>query len=307
MTPFLLVNAGSGGGRAQGSILTAAKECDIPHQVVDPGDDLTAVLEKAVADGAQLLAAAGGDGTLSATADVAMAHDLPMVVVPAGTRNHFALDLGLDLVDPAAVLRASITHGHERRVDVGSVNGTTFLNNVSLGIYAAAVASDSYRDHKIRALLTAASQAASADQERSARISLDLPDTAVDGLGAGSHVVLISNNAYAPTFSPGARMRPRLDNGEVWVYVGGVDSGGSALSAVAHAVGAALSQQLLQVAHGAGRIVVRADRPDIPVAVDGELRPDLTAPLTFTSRSRAMRLVVPTDPTPERVDVRIAW
>jgi diacylglycerol kinase family enzyme len=97
MQPFLLINAGSGGGRTQDSITAVATELNLDHHVVKPGDDFDAVLGAALERGADLLSAAGGDGTLCAVANVAMDHDMPMVVVPAGTRNHFALDLGLDL------------------------------------------------------------------------------------------------------------------------------------------------------------------------------------------------------------------
>src|SRR6476646_8970527 len=84
--PFLLINAGSGGGRTQDSITAVATDLALAHHVVEPGDDFDAVLGAALDRGADLLAAAGGDGTLSAVANVAMDHDLPMVVVPAGTR-----------------------------------------------------------------------------------------------------------------------------------------------------------------------------------------------------------------------------
>jgi diacylglycerol kinase family enzyme len=114
MQPFLLINAGSGGGRTQDSITAVATELNLDHHVVKPGDDFDAVLGAALERGADLLAAAGGDGTLCAVANVAMDHDMSMIVVPAGTRNHFALDLGLDLEDPGGVLRASLSSGFER-------------------------------------------------------------------------------------------------------------------------------------------------------------------------------------------------
>ena len=93
-----------------------------------------------------------------------MDHELPMVVVHSGTRNHSALDLGLDLEDPAGVLRACLTSGHERRVDVGTVNGSIFLNNASLGVYATAVGSGDYRRHKVSAFAKAAREAISPDE-----------------------------------------------------------------------------------------------------------------------------------------------
>ncbi len=100
---------------------------------------------------------AGGDGSLATVAAVAAAHGLPFVCIPVGTRNHFALDLGVDRQDVPGALDA-FTEGVERLVDVGDVNGRTFLNNVSLGIYGEAVQRAGYRDTKVRTLAEAARQ-----------------------------------------------------------------------------------------------------------------------------------------------------
>ena len=108
-----------------------------------------------MARGAVALGAAGGDGSLAVVAAAALAHDLPFVCVPAGTRNHFALDVGVDRGDLVGSLEAFIG-GVERRIDVAEVNGRLFLNNVSLGIYGDAVQQQSYRDAKAHAAQMAA-------------------------------------------------------------------------------------------------------------------------------------------------------
>lgn len=305
--PFLLVNAGSGGGRTQDSIVGVATEREVDHHVVEPGDDFGTVLAAALDSGADLLMAAGGDGTLCAVANVAMDHDLPMVVVPAGTRNHFALDVGLDLDDPGGVLRDCLTSGHERRVDVGTVNGTTFLNNVSLGVYATAVGSDDYRHRKVSAFARAAHEAVSADEGGQARLSLSVPGSALTDLGPGSATVMVVNNAYGP--ASGARLRPRLDAGEVWVYfAGGLEEHDRAgMTALVHAAGAVIHEQAMRAAFGADRVVMTSSRPDVPVAVDGELRSDLVAPFDFASRHGGLRLVVPSDPAPRTVEIQLSW
>ena len=308
MYPFLLVNAGSGGGHAQASIMQAARELKVDFHTAQPGDDFGEILAGAVDRGADVLAAAGGDGTLAAVADVAMGHDLPMIVVPAGTRNHFALDLGLDLTDPVGVFRSALTSGFERRVDVGSVTGTTFLNNASLGLYAAAVATSDYRDHKVRAFLGAARESVSEDEGGEAHLTATVPGTALADVGAGSAAVMVVNNAYAATFAPGRRLRPRLDAGEVWVYIGGgLERGGNVLATLGHAIGAAIDKQELRAAFATERAVISADRPDIPIAVDGEVRPELTAPFEFVSRARALRVLVPTDPGPVATEIFLSW
>ena len=308
MHPFLLVNAGSGGGRTQDSIAEVATELEVDNHVVEPGDDFGAVLAAALDRGADLLMAAGGDGTLCAVANVAMDHDLPMVVVPAGTRNHFALDLGLDLEDPGGVLGDCLTSGHERQIDVGVVNGATFLNNVTLGVYATAVGSDDYRHHKVSAFTRAAREAISSDKGGEARLSLSVPGSALIDLGTGSATVMAVNNAYAPTFAPGARLRPRLDAGEVWIYFGGgLENDQSGVAALVHEAGAVINERVLRAAFGADRVVITSNRPDVPVAVDGELRPDLAAPFDFASRPGALRLLVPSDMAPRAVEIQLSW
>ena len=92
---------------------------------------------------------AGGDGSQALVASVAMRHDMAYVCVPSGTRNHFALDLGLDRADVVAALEA-FTDGVERTVDLGRVNGRVFVNNASLGVYAQVVRSGAYRGAKAR-------------------------------------------------------------------------------------------------------------------------------------------------------------
>ena len=137
--PVLFVNPRSGGGKAtRAGLAERARERGIDAIVLRPDDDLAALVDDAVSRGADALGAAGGDGSLAVVAAAALAHDLPFVCVPAGTRNHFALDAGVDRADLVGSLDA-FTDGVERRIDVAEVNGRLFLNNVSLGIYGDAV------------------------------------------------------------------------------------------------------------------------------------------------------------------------
>ena len=142
------------------------------------------------------------------------AHGLPFVCVPAGTRNHFALDLGVDRHDLVGALEA-FTDGLERLIDVGSVNGRLFLNNVSLGIYGEAVRQSTYRDAKVRTLFETARQvlgpSAAAPELR-----------VVDDLGHEHRhpaIVLVSNNPYALDRPVASGTRPRLDSGRLGVVV----------------------------------------------------------------------------------------
>ena len=158
---MLFVNPRSGGGAAERSgIVERAREQGIEAVILAPGQNLAALAEAAAADGADALGMAGGDGSLAVVAAAAAAHDLPFVCIPAGTRNHFALDIGADRHDVAGALDA-FSQGVERRIDMAEVNGRLFLNNVSLGIYGDAVQQSAYRDAKVRTLLETARQVVS--------------------------------------------------------------------------------------------------------------------------------------------------
>jgi diacylglycerol kinase family enzyme len=139
---------------------------------------------------------------------------LPFVCVPAGTRNHFALDLGVDRHDLLGALEA-FTDGVERPIDAGSVNGRLFLNNVSLGIYGEAVRQPTYRDSKARTLVETARHVLGPNEVTP---ELHLADD--EGrVHRNPAVVVVSNNAYAldRTLAPGTR--PRLDLGRLGVIV----------------------------------------------------------------------------------------
>ncbi len=149
-------NPRSGGGKAlRDNLADEARARGIEPIELKPGDDLVALARDAVARGADGLAAAGGDGTQAIIATIAAEHDLPFACIPAGTRNHFALDLGVDRDDVVGALDAFV-YGGEKRVDLGEVNGRTFVNNVSLGLYAESVQQEGYRDAKIRTILATA-------------------------------------------------------------------------------------------------------------------------------------------------------
>jgi len=145
-----------GGGAAERcGLVERAREQGIEVVVLGPGQSLAVLAQTAAGSGADALGMAGGDGSLAVVAAVAAAHGLPLVCVPAGTRNHFALDVGVGRQDPPGALDA-FSDGVERRIDIADVNGRLFLSNVSLGVYGDAVQRPSYRDAKVRTLLETA-------------------------------------------------------------------------------------------------------------------------------------------------------
>ena len=152
----LVINPRSGDGKAaRVGLAAAAARRGVRTIELGPGDDLRELAEQAVDAGADVLGMAGGDGSQAVVAAVASAHGVAHVCIPAGTRNHFALDLGLDRDDSVGALDA-FTAGVERRVDLAAVNGRVFVNNASLGVYASVVQSDGVPGREAADLATAA-------------------------------------------------------------------------------------------------------------------------------------------------------
>jgi diacylglycerol kinase family enzyme len=216
-----LVNPNSGGGAAsRARIAERARERGIAVVLLGSNQDLTAAIDDALDGGADALGVAGGDGSVSSVAAAAWAHRLPLVCVPAGTRNHFARDLGLDPDDPAAVLDA-FTDGAEAHIDVATVNGRLFLNVVSLGIYGEAIRRSAYRDAKLSTLIETARTVLGPGGEIP---ELDL----VDDRGIQHDhpaVVLVSNNPYAPARPSARGARPTLTGGRLGIIVIGKPAG----------------------------------------------------------------------------------
>ena len=203
--PVLFFNPRSGGGKAERFALAdEARARGIEPIELKPGDDLETLVRGAVDRGADALAMAGGDGSQAIVAAIAAERGLPYACIPAGTRNHFALDLGVDRDDVVGALDAFVDGG-ERTVDLAEVNGRVFVNNVSLGLYAEAVQHEGYRDAKLRTLLDTVPDVLGPERRRP-RPALDRAGRARAHAGA---VVLVSNNAYRLGRAVGSGTRPR--------------------------------------------------------------------------------------------------
>ncbi|MFD9908705.1 diacylglycerol/lipid kinase family protein [Streptomyces sp. NPDC059063] len=284
--PFLIMNPKSGGGKVgRFGLVERAEELGAHVILLDPASptDVTALARQAVADGADLLGVAGGDGTQALVAAVAAEHDLPFLVVCAGTRNHFAMDLGLDRSDPSRCLDA-LSDGEELRVDLGDVAGRAFVNTVSFGVYADVVQRPEYRDDKAGTALNLMPDLLVGEGVR--RLDAQVDATVL----ASQQALLISNNPYhSPDELSGGGRRPRLDGGELGVL--GIRVEGAAQAADL-AVRGSQSTGLTVVT--ARRVEVTSDADEIPVAVDGEaLR--MPTPVVCTLRPGALRVLVPRD------------
>jgi diacylglycerol kinase family enzyme len=285
--PVLIMNPKSGGGKAERFRL--AGECanrGIEAVVLRPGDDLLKLAEDAIARGADAIGMAGGDGSQALVASVAARHDVPHVCVPAGTRNHFALDLGLDRSDVVGALDA-YTDGVERRVDLAAVNGRTFVNNASLGLYAEVVQSPDYRDAKLK---TAASILP--DLLGPSATPLDLRYAGPDGKPRQTaHLILVSNNPYQLDYPGGRGTRPRLDGGVLGIVAVMISNADEMRRFVALQAAGQLSRFSGWSEWAAPRFEVDSAAP-VRIGVDGEAL-TMDPPLVFVSRPGALRVLLP--------------
>jgi len=282
--PFLIMNPRSGDGKVAKFDLQRKAEAlgaevflmSGPEQV-----DVAEVARKAVAAGSDLLGVAGGDGTQALVASVAAEHGIPFMVITAGTRNHFALDLGLDRADPAACLGA-LSDGVDLRVDLGVIGGRTFVNNASFGAYAEVVETPAYRGDKLGTTLDTLPDLLQG--HRGSRLSAVASGVSIDAPQA----LLVSNNPYETGDIAGLGRRARLDRGVLGVVAVTVANAGEAVG-------------LLRGRHTTGlraltapTLVVTASSERIPVGIDGEAVM-MPVPVHCAIRPGALRVRVPRD------------
>jgi diacylglycerol kinase family enzyme len=279
----LIMNLKSGGGKAERFHLV--DECTargIEPVVLRPGDDLLHLAHDAVDRGADVIGMAGGDGSQALVASVAAERGVGMVVVPAGTRNHFALDLGLDRNDVVGALDA-YGDAFEHRIDLADVNGRVFVNNVSLGLYATIVQSPEYRDAKRETTLAALPEMLGPDSQ-----PFDLRFTGPDGVRhEGAHVLQVSNGPYG-TSVRGLASRPRLDTGMLGVFALLVPDGVALTRFIAVLAAGQPERYEGLVAWDTTSLTIDSGAP-VAAGLDGEALL-MDPPLVFTSRPGVLRV-----------------
>ena len=280
--PYLIMNPKSGDGKVGKFDLKRKAEALGAEVFLFDGSgpvDVAAVARQAVANGADLLGVAGGDGTQALVAGIAAEHGLPFVVISAGTRNHFALDLGLDREDPSRCLNA-LADGVELRVDLGTINGQTFVNNASFGAYAEIVETPAYRGDKMGTTLNLLPDLLQG--HRGAKLAAQ-----ADGMRiVAPQALLVANNPYGTGDVAGLSRRARLDGGVLGVVGVTVRTAGQAVDLLRGSRAAGVSVLTTK------QIEITADAAQIPVGVDGEAV-TMSTPVTCTVSPGALRVWVP--------------
>jgi diacylglycerol kinase family enzyme len=290
----LIINPNSGGGKAERfNLPEEARRRNIEPLLLGRDDDLCELARRAVTRGADVIGMAGGDGSQALVASVAMKHDVAHVCVPAGTRNHFALDLGLSRDNVVGALDA-FTDGVERRIDLASLNERIFVNNASLGAYAQVVQSDAYRDAKLGTWKRMLPEMLGRGPVV-CELHFDAPHRR-DWCDAA--LVIVSNNPYQMRRFRGTGTRPRLDTGQLGVFAARLRGAGGVarlvtLATIGRSLGSDSQHRRLSgvLQWSCLEFEIRAFAP-VAVGLDGEALV-LAPPLRFVSLPGALRVRVP--------------
>lgn len=288
--PVLICNPKSGGGKVEKfGLIAMAQDMGIEVVLLEKGLDLAQLARDAIARGADCLGMAGGDGSQALVASIAIEHDLPFVCISAGTRNHFALDLGFDKEDPRKGMVA-LVDGVSRRVDYATVGDRLFVNNVSLGVYATIVQEDDYRDAKTETTKAKLPELLGRQAE-----PFDLQFTAPDGRQVeGAFLIMVSNNPYVLGPSFDISQRRAMDSGRLGVLAVTAATGAEAGKLVARATLGLGKRDPNLFVFDADTFEVRSKSGHALAGVDGEAL-DLDTPLEFRIHPAGLHLLVPPD------------
>jgi diacylglycerol kinase family enzyme len=290
MKALVVLNASAGSRGEPGAVRDALAAAGVEAEIRPvPGPAIVQATREAAASDVDVVVMAGGDGTMNTGASVLRGGPKPMGVLPMGTLNHFARDLGipLELEDAARV----VAGGHVREVDVGEANDRIFLNNSSLGLYPTAVeVRDAQRSPNGRLKWIATGRAALKTLRWFPvnRMTLRLPGST---LHVTTPLVFIGNNRYEMSlFSLGRR--ERLDAGELWLYVARDTGRLGIVSLAARTLAGRLDQARDFVTLATPELVVEDRRRTLKAAFDGEVC-RMSPPVHYRIRPRTLKVVAP--------------
>jgi YegS/Rv2252/BmrU family lipid kinase len=254
-------------------------------------ETLVSEVRQALGNDVAAVVVCGGDGTIHTVAEVLIDSGIPLGVIPCGTLNHFAKDLGV----PQEIEQAAevVLNGRIARVDVAQVNGRTFLNNSSIGLYPRMLELRQQKPAKGLKKWAVAAWALAKELRKNRRVTVDVQ---IEGqmVSRKTPLVMVANNEYVLAGFE-ATTRAALDRGLVAVYI--VKPGGALR----------LARLVWQILRGnahagdhmerllADRVTIRPRTSPLPVAFDGETE-RMVGPLEYRSRPGALRVLVPANP-----------
>jgi len=287
MDAVTILNRRKAGAREVEQALAAAGIAG-PVALAD-GSEVASQVRKAVKQGARRVIVGGGDGTVNSAAGALAGSKVGLGILPLGTLNHFARDLGIPFdLDQAA---AAIASGKERCVDIAEVNGHPFVNNASIGLYPLMVLDrDAQRERlgrsKRLAMLVASLRTMTRFHARRLKLSTDGGEARVD-----TPLLFVGNNDYRLAL-PGAGRRESLDGGRLCIMVMRSKSLPGFLAATGRALLGISRQDDMVRLDDVRELKVDSARSHLTLAMDGETV-TLAPPLTFRIRPRALRVIAP--------------
>ena len=290
----VIVNATAGKGHDDAEMQAIAKAFEAAGVAIEimparVGSDIVKLAERAVKDGHPVIVGGGGDGTVNAVAGAVKGTGRALGVLPLGTLNHFAKDLGIPLdLDKAALIIAA---NHQVAIDVGEVNGRLFINNSSLGLYPdLVIIRENQRRRQGRSKWLALFSATMKVLRRHPMLDVRL---LLDGekQDRRTPLVFIGNNEYkVEGFDIGSR--ERLDAGKLSMYLTRRHGRRGLLGLAARALVGTLHESGDFEALTAQEVTIATRRKSLAVATDGEVTV-MKTPLTYTIRPGALRVVAP--------------
>lgn len=291
---MVIVNGGAGTGHDQSAaddLRAKLRDAGLDAELVlaDGGEEMIAAAHRAVKEGARLVAAGGGDGTINAVASVLVGSGITFGVLPLGTLNHFAKDLGIPL-DLGDAVR-NLANGTPKQVDVGEVNGRIFLNNSGLGLYPDIVRDREKQQRRLgRGKWPAAVWAGLSALRRYPFLSMRF-DVGGEHLARRTPFVFIGNNPYTMQgLSIGAR--ERLDTGVLSLYVAQHPTRFGLLRFAFDALRGRLGEERDFDVLQAPSLDIDTHRKRVRVATDGEVTV-MNPPLRYRVRPGALTVLVP--------------
>jgi YegS/Rv2252/BmrU family lipid kinase len=293
MQGLIILNRGGGsaGDDVEERVRTALAKAGLDAEVIAvDGHDCARRATAARDEGRPFVAAGGGDGTISSVAGVLAGSDVPLGVLPLGTLNHFARDLGIptELDQAAALLKA----GHGRQVDVAEVNGQVFINNSAVGLYPLMVLDREAQQKRLGrskklAMLVAGTRALVRFRHHRLRLTINDAEQA----SVNTPLLFVGNNDYALVL-PTAGKRQTLDDGQLCVMVLRSQSRAGMFAAILRALAGRTRDDDLIRLDGVTRLRVASRRTHLAVATDGETE-HLATPLDYRIRPKALTVIAP--------------
>jgi diacylglycerol kinase family enzyme len=268
------------------------RHLEVEPRIFVPGsaDDLGAALREAMAESFDTIVAGGGDGTVNAVAGAIVDTETRLGVLPLGTLNHFARDLGIPLDLEAAA--ETIVRGSVAAVDAGEVNGNIFVNNSSLGLYPAMVRlRDSLRNTAGYGKWRAFVRASIGILLRFPRLRLELTPVGSSTIRCKTPLLFVGNNSYETGLTT-LGTRTRLDGGALWIVLPAAATRWRMLMLLLAMMRGAAERADELTTMTSPNLLVRSPKRRLRVATDGEVI-TLKPPLKYRIRRKALLVMVP--------------